>query len=67
MEDYLKETNTYKFLEDLIYDITEDYRVNEDKEYNIDKTITKLIEDDNFWQMMTDYVWKNIVEIKGGK
>lgn len=65
MGNYLKETNTYKFLEDLIYDITEDYRENEDKEYDIDKTIAKLIEDDNFWQMMTDYVWKNIVEIKG--
>ena len=59
-----KETNTYKFFNDLIYDITEDYRINEDKEYDFDKTINNLMEDDSFWQELTNAVWRNLVEIE---
>lgn len=59
-----KETNTYKFLNDLIYDITEDNRTNQNKKYDFDKTIENLIDDDEFWQNINDLVWKNLVEIK---
>lgn len=71
MSESFKKTNTYKFLQDLIWDITEDYRTNLGKEYNIDKTIEKIVEDDNFWQKLNDYIWNNLVEnteiIKGNK
>ena len=64
MEEKFKETNTYKFFKDLIYDITEDYRTNENKEYDFDKTIDNLMEDDEFWQELTNAVWNNLVEIE---
>lgn len=64
MESSFKKTSTYKFLQDLIWDITEDYRQNENKVYDIDKTIENLIGDDNFWQMLNDSVWENLVEIR---
>ena len=60
-------TNTYKFFEDLIFDITEDYRTNENKEYDFNKTIENLMDDDEFWQNLTNAVWKNLVEIKGSE
>lgn len=59
-------TNTYKFFEDLIFDITEDYRTNENKEYDFNKTIENLMGDDEFWQNLTNAVWNNLVEIKRG-
>ncbi|MBR2652820.1 MAG: hypothetical protein IKC22_00645 [Bacilli bacterium] len=64
MEEKFKETNTYNFFKDLIYDITEDYRTNENKEYDFDKTIDNLMEDDEFWQELTNAVWNNLVEIE---
>lgn len=64
MENSFKKTNTYKFFQDLIWDITEDYRQNENKVYDIDKTIENLMGDDNFWQMLNDSVWENLVEIR---
>ena len=67
MSESFKRGNTYKFFYNLIWDITEDYRTNLGKEYNIDKTIEKIIEDDNFWQMLNDYIWKVLVEKEGGK
>ena len=65
MEDRFKETNTYKFFYDLIFDITEDYRQNENKVYDFDKTIENLMSDDDLWQMLNDSVWYNLVEEKG--
>lgn len=65
MEDRFKETNTYKFFYDLIFDITEDYRQNENKVYDFDKTIENLMSDDDLWQMLNDSVWGNLVEEKG--
>jgi hypothetical protein len=62
MEEKFKETNTYKFFQDLVWDITEDYRTNENKEYNIDKTIENMVADDILWQKLTDSVWRNLVE-----
>lgn len=62
-----KKTNTYKFFKDLIYDITEDYRINENKEYNFDETIDNLMDDDELWQNLTNAVWNNLVEIKDVK
>lgn len=67
MSESFKRGNTYKFFYNLIWDITEDYRTNENKEYDIEKTIEKIIEDDNFWQMLNDYIWKVLVEKEGGK
>lgn len=64
MENSFKKTSTYKFFQDLIWDITEDYRQNENKVYDIDKTIENLMGDDNFWQMLNDSVWENLVEIR---
>lgn len=64
MEEKFKETSTYKFFNDLIWDITEDYRTNENKEYDFDKTIDNLMEDDEFWQELTNAVWNNLVEIE---
>lgn len=58
-----KELNGYKFFEDLIYDITEDNRLNENKEYDIERTIENMYEDDEFWQELTNAVWNNLVEI----
>lgn len=58
-----KELNGYKFFEDLIYDITEDNRLNENKEYDIERTIQKMYEDDELWQELTNAVWNNLVEI----
>lgn len=58
-----KETSVYKFFEDLVYDITEDYRTNENKEYDVKKTIENLYDDDNLWQELTDAVWRNLVEV----
>ena len=57
--------NVYNFFYDLIFDITEDYRTNQGKEYDFDKTIDKLIADDKLWQELTDAVWDNLVEKKG--
>lgn len=62
MGEKFKETNTYKFFQDLVWDITEDYRTNENKEYNIDKTIDNMVADDILWQKLTDSVWRNLVE-----
>ena len=67
MSESFKRGNTYKFFYNLIWDITEDYRTNENKEYDIEKTIEKIIEDDNFWQMLNDYIWEVLVEKEGGK
>ena len=66
MENKIKETNGYKFFEDLIWDITDDYRQNENKEYDIEKTIENLYDDEELWQELTNAVWRNIVE-KGNK
>lgn len=60
----MKNTSTYNFFKDLVYDITEDYRINENKKYDIEKTIENLIDDDELWQDLTNYVWNNLVEIK---
>ena len=57
-----KDTNSYKFFEDLIYDITEDYRLNENKNYDIERTIEKIYADDTLWQDITNAVLNNIVE-----
>ena len=62
MSEAFKETNTYKFFKDLIYDITEDYRINENKRYNFDKTIDNLMADDNLWQELTNAIWNNLVD-----
>lgn len=51
-----------QFFEDLIYDIIEDYRTNENKEYNFEKTIDNLMADDALWQELDDAVWRNLVE-----
>lgn len=56
--------STCKFFEDVVYDITEDYRTNENKKYDIEKTVENLIDDDELWQDLTNYVWNNLVEIK---
>lgn len=64
MEDKVKETNGYKFFQDLIYDITEDYRANENRKFDIEKTIENLYGDDEFWQELTNAVWNNLVEIE---
>ena len=66
MENKIKETNGYKFFEDLIWDITDDYRQNENKEYDIEKTIENLYDDEELWQVLTDRVWQNLVEKKRG-
>lgn len=58
-----KETNGYKFFEDLIYHVTEDNRLNENKEYDIERTIENMYFDDDFWQELTNAVWNNLVEI----
>lgn len=65
MEEKFKKTNTYKFLNDLIYDITEAYRTNENKNYDFNKTIDNLMADDDLWQELTNAIWRNLVEIKG--
>lgn len=54
--------SSYKFFEDLIYDITEDYRLNENKEYDFEKTIENLMADDDLWQELTNAIWRNLVE-----
>lgn len=59
-----KNKNSYKFFEDLIYDITDDYRQNEGKQYDIEKTIENLYGDDDLWQQLNDSVWNNLVEIE---
>lgn len=56
--------SSYKFFKDLIYDITDDYRINEGKEYDFDKTIDNLMADDDLWQELTNAIWRNLVEIK---
>ena len=53
---------TYDFFKNLIYDVTEDFRTNQNKKYNIDETIKNLINDDILWQRMTDAVWHNLVK-----
>ena len=58
----MENKNSYKFFEDLIYDVTEDYRVNKGKKYDIKKTIENLYNDDELWQLLTNYVWDNLVE-----
>ena len=58
----MENNNSYKFFEDLIYDVTEDYRLNEGKKYDIEKTIDNLYADDNLWQALTDAVWDNLEE-----
>lgn len=63
MEEKFKESSSYKFFKDLIWDITEDYRTNEDKEYDFDKTIDNLMADDELWQQLNDSVWNNLVEV----
>ena len=58
----MENMNSYKFFEDLIYDITEDYRTNENKKYDFEKTIDNLMADDGLWQELTNAVWNNLVE-----
>jgi hypothetical protein len=58
----MENKNSYKFFEDLICDVTEDYRANEGKKYDIKKTIENLYNDDELWQLLTDHVWNNLVE-----
>lgn len=53
---------TYDFFKNLIYDVAEDFRTNQNKKYNIDETIKNLINDDILWQRMTDAVWHNLVK-----
>ena len=52
----------YNFFEDLIYDVTEDFRTNLGKQYDINKTLDNLMDDDDLWQAMTDAIWNNLVE-----
>ena len=55
-----KNTSSYKFFEDLVYDITDDFRQNEGKEYNVEKIIENLFKDDDLWQELTNAIWRNI-------
>lgn len=56
------ENNSYKFFKDLIDDVTYDYRINQNKNYDIEKTIENLYNDDDLWQALSDAVWDNLVE-----
>ena len=56
------ENNSYKFFKDLIEDVTYDYRINQNKNYDIEKTIDNLYNDDDLWQALTDAIWDNLVE-----
>lgn len=56
------ENNSYKFFKDLIDDVTYDYRINQNKNYDIEKTIDNLYNDDDLWQALTDAIWDNLVE-----
>lgn len=56
------ENNSYKFFKGLIDDVTYDYRINQNKNYDIEKTIDNLYNDDDLWQALMDAIWDNLVE-----
>ena len=64
MDEKLKESNLYKFFQDLILDMTEEQRTQENKKYDIDKTIENLIGDDQLWQELENAVLDDLVEIE---
>lgn len=64
MNEKLKESNTYKFFRDLILDMTEDQRTQENKKYDIDSTINILMEDDQLWQDLENAILDDLVEIE---
>lgn len=64
MDEKLKESNLYKFFQDLILDMTEEQRTQENKKYDIDKTIENLISDDQLWQELENAVLDDLVEIE---
>ena len=64
MNEKFKESNTYKFFRDLILDMTEDQRTQENKKYDIDKTINILMEDDQLWQDLENAILDDLVEIE---
>lgn len=53
---------TLEFFMNLIADVTEDARTNEDKSYDIEKSAISMIEDDALWQALTDATWRNLKE-----
>ena len=64
MNEKFKESNTYKFFRDLILDMTEEQRTQENKKYDIDKTIENLIGDDELWEQLENAVLDDLVEIE---
>ena len=60
MSDKWKETSmTYKFLKDFLEDMTSG---NDEKEYDIEKTIDKIMEDDELWDNLYYAVEQDLVE-----
>ena len=60
MSDKWKETSiTYKFLKDFLKDMTSG---NEEKEYDIEKTIDKIMEDDYLWDNLYSSIEEDLVE-----
>ena len=64
MDEKLKESNLYKFFRDLILDMTEDQRTQENKKYDIDSTIENLSGDDELWGQLENAVLDDLVEIE---
>jgi len=64
MDEKLKESNLYKFFQDLVLDMTEEQRTQENKKYDIDKTIENLIGDDELWGQLENAVLDDLVEIE---
>lgn len=64
MNEKLKESNLYKFFQGLVLDMTEEQRTQENKKYDIDKTIENLIGDDELWKQLESAVLDDLVEIE---
>lgn len=64
MNEKLKESNLYKFFQDLILDMTEEQRTQKNKKYDIEKTIENLIGDDELWEQLENAVLDDLVEIE---
>lgn len=64
MNEKLKESNLYKFFQDLILDMTEEQRTQENKKYDIEKTIENLIGDDELWEQLENAVLDDLVKIE---
>ena len=58
----MENNNGYKFFEDLVWDVSEDLRVNENRVVDFEKTIDNLYADDELWQHLTDAIFRNLVE-----